>query len=117
SRTMAPAAMRSRSVPFVVLVLIMIVDVVRGAWPDLAFFLAAFVLAVVQTRSVRAPGRALRGPPPRAVIAAVAGVAWVALALAPRHGLVTGVVVGTLGVATGVVAVLGGWPAAGVGTA
>ncbi len=114
---MAPAALRSRSVPFVVLALIMIVDVVRGAWPDLVFFLVAFVLAAGQTRSARTPALALRGPPPRALLAAGAGLAWVILALAPRHGAVAGVVVGTLGVVTGVVAALGGWPAAGVGTA
>lgn len=97
-------------VPFAIMATIALVDVLRAAWADLVVFLAALVLAAVQTARPRRPARALRAAAPVPVLVVAASLIGTALMVVPRRGLAAGCLVGIVGAGAWLVAWLGGWP-------
>ncbi len=101
---MAVRAWFTHTLPWViVLFLVALFQVMRGAWIDAAIFAAALALALVPVSGVW--GRRLRTAPdwlrPRlAVLIPLAAVLGTALFFAPRHGLLSGLVLAIVGLTT-----------------
>lgn len=102
-------------VPFVVLGLIIVVDVIRQAWPDAIFFLVALIVAALQQRHGALPRHQLTGTVPVPGILWITAVAFVVLSIAPRYSVVTIAVVGLVGLVFLTVAALGRHPEPGDG--
>ncbi|WP_166983805.1 hypothetical protein [Paramicrobacterium fandaimingii] len=99
---------RPRDVPWlIVLLLVAVFQLIRGAWVDAAFFVAALVAATLCTW-VRGSVRGTRASPGLVMLAVGIGLLTaVVLIAAPRHGLATGILVCIIGLAAAYVAIFG----------
>ncbi|WP_167131764.1 hypothetical protein [Paramicrobacterium chengjingii] len=107
---MAGPSIRLRDVPWlIVLVLVAVFQLIRGAWADAGIFGAALLGVSVLTTmpKQRLPvAKANRRSVQALSIAAV--LAGIVLVVAPRHGTVTGLVVCVIGIFAGYSALAGG---------
>lgn len=99
----------ARDVPWlVVLVLVAVFQILRGVWIDAGIFATALALAIWQSARLRSPRVRLNARPALGLLSTCAIVCGVLLALTPRHGIASGVVVTVIGVAALLIALLGG---------